>query len=122
MRIRKLGFPALSSVSRTFFRKYGLRMPGFSSSFLPVLFPTYFFPSSIPAVFSYYNSSTVVQVPWLPEVNEGHVTPKGWKGVPMHNRKLGFSALFSMCFRVCCVVLNVRKKSTLNCEMIWKIY
>jgi hypothetical protein len=32
----------------------------------------------------------VVQVPWLPEVTEGHVTQKGfpWKGVRMHNRKL----------------------------------
>ena len=34
-----------------------------------------------PAFFSYYSSSTkcstVVQVPWLPEVTEGHVTQKG---------------------------------------------
>ena len=32
----------------------------------------------IPALFSYYSSSTVVQVPWLPEVAEGHVTPSGF--------------------------------------------
>jgi len=47
----------------------------------------------VPALFSYYSStqcSTVVQGPWLPEVIEGHVTPKGvpWKGVRMRNRKL----------------------------------
>jgi len=45
-------------------------------------------------ILSYYYSnstkcSTVVQVPGLPEVFEGHVTPKGgWKGVRMRNRKL----------------------------------
>ena len=42
---------------------------------------------------SYYNSSTkcstVVEVPWLPEVNKGHVTPSGFPvGVRMHNGKL----------------------------------
>jgi len=31
----------------------------------------------------------VVQIPWLPEVTEGHVTPKGVPlGVRMRNRKL----------------------------------
>ena len=33
--------------------------------------------------------------------------PKGWKGVPMRNRKLGFPTLFTGCFRICCVVLHV---------------
>jgi len=33
--------------------------------------------------------STVVQVPWLPEVTEGHMTAKGFPlGVRMRNRKL----------------------------------
>jgi hypothetical protein len=46
-----------------------------------------------PRFFSYYSSSTklctVVQVPWLPEVTEGHVTPKMVPlGVRMRNRKL----------------------------------
>ena len=41
----------------------------------PVLFPHTFF--RFPALFSYYSSSTVVQEPWLPEVTEGHLTPKG---------------------------------------------
>ena len=40
------------------------------SNFLPILFFRF------PGLFSYYNSSTVVQVPWLPEETEGHVTPK----------------------------------------------
>jgi hypothetical protein len=38
----------------------------------------------IPALFSYYSStkwSTVVQVPWLPEVTEGHVTTSGFHWV-----------------------------------------
>jgi len=44
-------------------------------------------------LYYYYSSSTkcstVVQVPWLPEVTEGHVTPKGVPlGVRMRNRKL----------------------------------
>ena len=46
----------------------------------------------VPALFSYYDSSTncstVVQVPLLPEVNEGHVTSEGWKGVRIRSRKL----------------------------------
>ena len=38
---------------------------------------------------SYFSSSTVVQVPWLPDVTEGHVTPKGFSlSVRMRNRKL----------------------------------
>jgi hypothetical protein len=47
-----------------------------------------------PALFSYSSSSTkcstVVQVPWLLEVTEGHVTLKRfpWKGVRMCNQKL----------------------------------
>jgi hypothetical protein len=40
---------------------------------------------AFPAFFSYYNGSTkcstVVQVPWLPEVTKGHVTPSGFPWV-----------------------------------------
>ena len=42
----------------------------------------------IPSFFSYNSSNTVVQVPWLPEVAEGHVTPFGVPlSVRMRNRK-----------------------------------
>ena len=43
-------------------RNYVLRVPG----------------SAFRRFFSYYSSSTVVQVPWLPEVAEGHVIPSGF--------------------------------------------
>ena len=54
------------------------------------IFPRFF---RFAVLFSYdycSTSSTVVQVPWLPEVTEGNVTPKEfpWKGVRMQNRKL----------------------------------
>jgi hypothetical protein len=43
-------------------------------------------------LYYYYSSSktcsTVVQIPWLPKVIEGHVISKGWNGVRMRNRKL----------------------------------
>ena len=107
------GFSPFFPVSRTFGSMF-LACPNFPPCFLPlpfsrtfvfVFFSPYFF-LWFPALFSYYNSSTVVQVPWLPEVTKGHVTPKGWKCVSIGNRKLGFPALFSGCFRLCCVVLQ----------------
>ena len=51
--------------------------------------------TSFSSIFSYYSSSTkcstIVHVPWLPDMTKGHVTPKGfpWKGVRMHDRKRG---------------------------------
>ena len=45
--------------------------------------------NNLPRFFSYYSSSTVVQVPGLPEVTKGHVTPFGVHlGVRMRNWKL----------------------------------
>ena len=68
------------------------------TQFSPYFFHILFFFFGFPRFFSYYDSSTVVQVLWLLEVTKGHVTPKGWKDVPMRNRKLGFPAFFSVVF------------------------
>jgi hypothetical protein len=55
---------------------------------LLVLFSRAF--SGLPCFFLTIIVVQVVQVPWLPEVTEGNVTPKEfpWKGVRMQNRKL----------------------------------
>ena len=67
-------------------RNYVLRMPG--SAFLLFFF--------------YYSSSIVVQVPWLPEVTEGHVTPFVVPlGVRMRNRSCTISALVGSFHRKC---------------------
>jgi len=76
MRNRKLGFPPFPPV--LFFPVLFFLAYFFTVLFFPILFSHTFFPRTL---FSYYCSSTVVQVPWLP------VTPKGWKGVRMRNRK-----------------------------------
>jgi hypothetical protein len=48
-----------------------------------------------PAFFPTIVVQNVVQVPWLPDVTEGHVTPKGVPlGGRMRNRKLGFPPFF----------------------------
>ena len=83
------GSPALfpGIFSRTFFAVlFPHTFPRtFFPYFVPVHFFSYFFPR-FPALYSYYCSSTVVQVPWLP-VSEGHVTPKRWQGVRMRNQR-----------------------------------